>query len=148
MDKSKCMFFHKRRAITPLKFSMNHRTFDVYNFNYLDIMLDANMSWKSHIAMVSNKLLRINGILHRLKYLYNQNILITLYKSFFISHINYGLLLWGHVGESIDKIQKKAIRTISYSNYIARSELLLKSQNLLDLLNLKILKFLFNLLSQ
>ena len=71
VDKSKCMFFHKRRAITPLKFSMNNRTIDVvHNFNYLGIMLDANMSWKSHIAMVSNKLSRINGILQRLKYLY------------------------------------------------------------------------------
>ena len=29
VDKSKCMFFHERRAITPLKFSMNNRTIDV-----------------------------------------------------------------------------------------------------------------------
>ena len=70
---------HKRRAIISLKFSMNNKTIDVvHNFNYLGIMLDANMSWKSHIAMVSDKLSRINGILHRLKYLYPQNILITL----------------------------------------------------------------------
>ena len=96
VDKSKCMFFHKRRAITPLKFSMNSRTIDVvHNFNCLGIMLDANMSWKSHIAIVSNKLSRINGILHRLKYLYPQNILITLYKSLYIPHINYGSLLLG-----------------------------------------------------
>ena len=149
VDKSKCMFFQKRRSITPLKFLMNNRAIDVvHNFNYLGIMLDANMSWKSHIAMVSNKLSRINGILHRLKYLYPQNILITLYKSLFIPYINYGPLLWGHAGESIDKIQKKAIRTMTYSSYIAHSEPLLKSLNLLkvkDLFNLKILKFLFNL---
>ena len=79
VDKSKCMFFQKRRSITPLKFLMNNRAIDVvHNFNYLGIILDANMSWKSHIAMVSNELSRINGILHRLKYLYPQNILITL----------------------------------------------------------------------
>ena len=60
---------------------MISRTIDVVNnFNYLGIMLDANMSWKSHIAMVSNKLSRINKILHRLKYLYPQNILITPYR--------------------------------------------------------------------
>ena len=57
VDKSKCMFFQKRRSITPLKFLMNNRAIDVvHSFNYLGIMLDANMSWKSHIAMVSNKL--------------------------------------------------------------------------------------------
>ena len=98
--------------------------------------------------MVRNKLSRINGILHRLKYQYPENILVTLYKSLFIPHINYGSLLWGQVGESIDKIQKKAIRTITYSNYIAHSEPLLKEPNLLnvkDIFRLKILKFLFKL---
>ena len=149
VDKTKCMFFHKRRPITPLQFSMNNRAIDVVeNFNYLGIILDANMSWKSHIAMVRNKLSRINGILHRLKYLYPQNILVTIYKSLFIPHINYGSLLWGQVGKSLDTIQKKAIRTITYSHYIAHSEPLLKELNLLkvqDLFQLKILKFLFKL---
>ena len=75
VDTFKCIYFYKRRAITPLKLVMNNRTIDVvHNFNYLGIMLDANMSWKSHIAVVavSNKLSQINGILHRLKYLYPQ----------------------------------------------------------------------------
>ena len=110
--------------------------------------INANMSWKSHIATVRNKLSRINGILHRLKYLYPQNILDTIYKSLFIPHINYGSLLWGQVGESLDKIQKKAIRTITYSHYIAHSGPCLKELNLLkvkDIFQLKILKYLFKL---
>ena len=52
------------------------------------------------------------------------------------------------MGESIDKVQKKSIRTITYSNYIAHSEPLLKELNLLkvkDIFQLKILKFLFKL---
>ena len=57
--------------------------------------------------MVRNKLSRINGILHRLKYLYPQNILVTIYKSLIIPHISYGSLLWGQVGESLDTIQKR-----------------------------------------
>ena len=125
---------------------MNNRAIDIVeNFNYLGTILDANMSWKSHIAMVRNKLSQIHGILHRLKYQYPQNILVTLYKSLFIPHINYGSLLWGQVGESIDKIQKKAIRTITYSNYIAHSEPLLKELKVKDIFQLKILKFLFKL---
>ena len=71
---------------------MNKRAIDlVENFNYVGVILDANMSWKSHLAMVRNKLSRINGILYRLKYLYPQNILVTIYKSLSIPHINYGL---------------------------------------------------------
>ena len=149
VDKTKSMLFHKRRPVTPIQFSMNNRIIDVVqHFNYLGIMLDADMSWKTHVAMVRNKLSRINGILHRLKYIYPQSILITLYKSLFVPHINYGSLLWGHAGGALDKIQKKAVRTITYSNYIAHSEPLLKELNLLkvkDLFELKILKFLFKL---
>ena len=149
VDKTKSMLFHKRRPVTPIQFSMNNRIIDVVqHFNYLCIMLDADMSWKTHVAMVRNKLSRINSILHRLKYIYPQNILITLYKSLFVPHINYGSLLWGHAGGALDKIQKKAVRTITYSNYIAHSEPLLKELNLLkvkDLFELKILKILFKL---
>ena len=106
------------------------------------------MKLSGTVAMVRNKLSRINGILHRLKYIYPQNVLITLYKSLFVPHINYGSLLWGHAGRALEKIQKKAVRTITYSNYIAHSEPLLKELNLLkveDLLELKVLKFLFKL---
>ena len=88
------------------------------------------MSWKTHIAMVRNKLSRINGILHRLKYYLPQNILITLYKFLFTPHVNYGSLLWGQAGENLDKIQKKNIRTITYNNYIAHTEPLLKELKL------------------
>ena len=76
VDKTKSMLFHKRRPVTPIQFSMNNRIIDVVQyFNYLGIMLDADMSWKTHVAMVRNKLSRINGILHRLKYIYPQNVL-------------------------------------------------------------------------
>ena len=76
----------------------------------------------THIAMVRNKLSRINGILHRLKYYFSQNILIILYQFLFTPHINYGLLLWGQAGENLDKLQKKTIKTITYNNYTAHTE--------------------------
>ena len=49
---------------------------------------------------------------------------------------------------SINKMQKKAIRTVTHSNYIAHSEPLLKHLNLLsvkDLMDLKLIKFLHKL---
>ena len=102
--------FSKRRHLTPLQVSMNNRSIDVVqHFNYLGIMLDENMSWKTHIAMVRNKLSRINGILHRLKYYFPHYSLITLYKSLFTPHIDYGSLLWGQVGGNLDKLQEKLL---------------------------------------
>ena len=46
--------------------------------------------------------------------------------------------------EAISKLQKRAIRTITHSHYIAHSEPLLKQLNLLkvnDMIDLKLLKF-------
>ena len=91
------------------------------------------MSWRTHIAMVRNKFSRINSILHRSKYDFPPNILITLYKSLSTSHINYGSLLWGQTGGNLDKIQKITIRTITYNNYPAHTEPLLKELNLLKI---------------
>ena len=111
VDTTKSMLFHKRRPVTSIQFSMNTRIIDVVQyFNYLGIMLYADMSWKTHVAMVRNKLSHINGILHRLKYIYPQSVLITLYKFLFVAYINYGSLLWGHAGGALDKIKKRLIK--------------------------------------
>ena len=90
--------------------------------------------------MITNKLSKISGVLHRLKYIYPQNILETIYKSLFIPHINYGLLLWGKNLDSVAKLQKGVIRTITNSNFIALSEPLLKELRLLNVYDMHDLK--------
>ena len=149
VDKTKCMFFHKRRAVPSINLSMNNIPIDIVpHFNYLGIILDKHLSWKTHITMVTGKLSKINGILNRLKYIYPTHILLTIYKSLFVPHINYGSLVWGQNFTSISKLQKKVIRTVTRSNYIAHSEPLLKELNLLsvkDLMDLKLIKFLHKL---
>ena len=60
--------------------------------------------------MVRNELSRINGIMHRLKYYFPQNIVITLYNFLFAPQFNDGSLthyFWGQAGGNLDKIQKK-----------------------------------------
>ena len=76
--------------------------------------------------MVTNKLSKISGVLHRLKYIYPQHVLVAIYKSFFIPHLNYGSLLWGHNFDIVSKLQKSVVRTITNSAYIAHSEPMLK----------------------
>ena len=54
-----------------MQFSINDRDIDVVShFNYLGIILDENISWKKHVAMITNKLSKISSVLHRLKYIY------------------------------------------------------------------------------
>ena len=111
-------------------------------------MFDEHLSWKSHTRMVTNKLAKVVGILNRLKRIYPEQILLTIYNSLFISHINYGLLLWWKDQDRVNKLQKKAVRIVSGSQYLAHTEPLFKHLNILkakDLYSLKLLKFYYNL---
>ena len=100
------------------------------------------------IGMLTNKLSRVLGILNRLKYIYPQHILFTIYNSLFMSHINYGILLWGSCLNKIANHQNKAIRRLTNSRYHEHTEPLLKAYELLkaqDIYYLKQLKFYYNL---
>ena len=71
-----------------------------------------------------------------------------LYNALFLSHMTYGLLLWGNHVEQISKLQKKSVRLITGSEYLAHSEPLFKELELLkieDLYKLRILKFYYNI---
>ena len=86
---------------------MNNIPIDIVpHFNYLGI-LDKHLSWKTHVAMVTGKLSKINRILNRLKYIYPTHVLLTIYKSLFVQHVNYGSLdvVWGQTFNSISKLQ-------------------------------------------
>ena len=69
---------------------------------------------------------KIICILNRLKHIYPTHILLTIYKSLFVLHINYESLVWGQNFNPISKLQKKVICTVTRNNYIAHSEPLLK----------------------
>ena len=75
---------------------MNNIPIDIVpHFKYLGIILDINLSWKTHVAMATGKVLKINGILNRLKYIYPTHVLLTidnhcLFRTLTIGHF-YGV---------------------------------------------------------
>ena len=99
------------------------------------------LTWKNHITMITNTLSKVIGILNRLKDIYPQQALLSIYNALFLSHMTYGLLLWGNQVVQVSKLQKKSIRLITGSEYLAHSEPLFKELELLkieDLYKLKI----------
>ena len=149
-DKTKYMIFHtNQRMIPPIALSINNKLIaQVSTFNFLGIMLDSNMLWTSHTNLVCMKLSKTIGIIKRLKYIFPNKILFSLYNSLFIPYIQYGLLLWGSKYSNVEKLQKKAIRLTTGSHYIAHTEPLFKLHyklNVKNLYHLKILNFFYNL---
>lgn len=146
VKKSKYMIFHKpQKKVEPLILIMDNTTIErVYEFDFLGLSLNENLTWKTHIDKIANKISRCIGILNRLKYFLPLEIKLTIYSSLILSHLNFGILLWGYQCERIIKLQKKAIRILSLSKYNAHTEPIFKDLNLLkvtDILKLQELKF-------
>ena len=62
-----------------------------FSIKYLGIIIDSNLSWKSQVSYIAKKIKRNIGILSKLRYYVNLDILVILYYAL----INISLLnLW------------------------------------------------------
>ena len=80
-QKTKLMLFDhtKQKHIDELSVIINGTKIKrVALFNFLGIMINKNLSWKSHIEMVGNKILEVAGILYRLKNVFSKSVLFVL----------------------------------------------------------------------
>ena len=85
------------------------------------------------------------SILYRLKNIIPENVLFVLYKSLIVSYINYGLLLWGVHVHKLEPLQKKALRFMTNSGYIAHPTPLLIKHGLLNVCDMYKLQFYYKL---
>ena len=57
----------------------------VYVFNFLGLIMDEHLNWKSHVENISNKCSKTIGILNKLKYFLPLTVKLILYKLFNIA---------------------------------------------------------------
>ena len=133
VQKTKYMTFRKsQKNVTLLNLSIDDIPIDsVDEFNDLGMILYEHLTWKNYINVVTNKIAKVPGILNRLKHIFPQNVLLSLYHTVIISHINYGMLLWGSDIRYVEKYQKKTIRNNTNSHILAHTKPLLKDLGLL-----------------
>ena len=120
--KSKFIIFHmpQKRVEIPIININNVNIECVANFDFSGVTIDKKLSWNGHTDKISLKLSRCVGILNKLKRFLPQHIILTIYNSMFLPHINYCILAWGYNHQRIFKIQKKVVRIISLSKYNAQ----------------------------
>ena len=152
VGKTKFMVLHSTRKVVryPVLVINNTPIERVTNFNYLGLQLSNDLNWDKHKCVISLKLTKTIGVLNRLRYEYPEEILLTLYNTLILPHLNYCILLWVANTGNIHKLQKKALRIISNSKFLAHTEPICKSLNLLkvqDIYQLAILKFYFKLIN-
>ena len=57
-------------------------------------MIDSNLSWKSQVSYIAKKIKRNIGILSKLRYYVNSDILVELYYALIYPFLTYGLISW------------------------------------------------------
>jgi hypothetical protein len=131
--KTKAMVYHtpQRKVNYPVLRIEDSNIEIVDQFNFLGIIIDKHLNWKAHCDMLTKKLSKITGIINRLKNTLPLFILIHIYNSLILSHLNYGVFLWGNFCPSIFTLQKKAIRALTNSKYNSHTSGLFKALNLL-----------------
>ena len=105
------------------------------NTTFLGITLDEHLTWEDHCNKVANKMAKNTGVLNRIKNLVPATSLLTIYNSLIFSHLSYGLEAWGATTaknlKRIIGIQKKAVRIIGKSHWLAHTEPRMKNLELL-----------------
>jgi len=147
------MFFHDRRKkVEPININIDGIPIEfVKQFNYLGIVLDANLSWGPHIQTIHQKISRTVGIMCKLKNYIPTQTLLILYNTLVLPHLNYGILAWGIKCCKLEKIQKKSVRIMTNAKYNAHTSPIFKKLQLLkisDLCALQELKYLYKFENQ
>ena len=120
--KTKYTLFHKStdKDNIPLKLpklTMNEKEISRTNcIKFLGVLFDENLTWKSHINLIENKIAKNIGILYKARYTVNQCGLRSLYYSFIHSYLNYGNIVWASTNRTklkrLASKQREAIRII------------------------------------
>ena len=102
---------------------------------FLGVILDDNLTWKSHISSVAVKVSKSIGIIFRSSFYLSTPSLRMLYNAMILPYLNYCNLVWGSTYKTnlqrIVVLQKRVIRIVNKSYYNAHSEPIFKKLNLL-----------------
>jgi hypothetical protein len=105
--------------------------------SFLGINLDCHLTWEGHCNKVANKISKNSSVINRVKKMLPPQSLKMLYNSLILTHIQYGLALWGGRNNQnrkrINIIQKRIIRTISKSHIKSHTEPKMKSLGILKI---------------
>ena len=95
------------KNIPVLQLRINNANIDqVQNFNFLGPHVCSDIPWNLHINEMSEKISRIIGILKKLQLVVPKHILLTIYNTLILPHINYCLLIWGNKSGKILQLLK------------------------------------------
>lgn len=127
-DKTCAVLFTNRihDVVTPLKLNIDNQHIDLFeSVKFLGININFTIDFHPHINQMAIKLSKAVGILYKIRKCVPQNIMINLYYSLVYPYLIYCITVWGGTADShlnpLILLQKKIIRIITNSSYLAHT---------------------------
>ena len=125
--KSHYMVFHRGKRKSDLRSPvLNNVSLErVQCTKFLGIIIDDGLKWTNHISYIKNKIAKGFGIILRARKFFNKKTLLNLYYAFIFPYLIYCVEIWGNAAniylDPLIKLQKKIIRVITFSQYLAHT---------------------------
>ena len=134
--KTEIIFFRKSGPTPTVNIKLHgKRVFPSKIVKYLGVYLDEYLSGEAHCNELVKKLNRGNGMLAKARHYVPQLELKNIYHAIFSSHLMYGVQVWStklmSVNEKVFRLQKSAMRIMTFSDFKAHSEPLFKDLGIL-----------------
>ena len=133
LEKCHYMIFHRSRLKDCDKQ-------DIIIQDRTGVIIDDKLKWNLHIKYMKNQISKSNDILYTIRNLLDGKTLTLIYNSFVFPYLIYGVEVWGNTNavhlDSIIKIQKNIVRKITFTHYLAHTEPIFDTLNILNLSNL------------
>ena len=105
-SKTNFIVFHTKSNKPPDDFRISLNSIDlkrVTNTKFLGVKIQENLSWKTHIDFICDRVSRTTGVLARLKHFLPKHALLLIFNSLCVSHMTYAITVWG----AAPKLQRK-----------------------------------------
>ena len=98
----------------------------VNSIKYLGVIVDNKLNWIDHITYVKNKISKGLGIMYKARRYLHKSSLRNLYHAYIYPYLTYCIEVWGCASKcqlnALLLLQKKIIRIITFSPYLAHTD--------------------------
>lgn len=128
IKKTHFIIFHfKQKKITsPVLIHIDDNILEqVKTTKFLGVIINENLTWSDHVEVITNKCSKNLGIIRKISRSVPNEILLTLYNTLIYPYLNYCNIVWSSqpttVLHKLFRLQKKAVRIMTYSHWNAHT---------------------------
>ena len=115
----------------------NHDLTQVKSAKYLGVIIDHKLNWIEPIFYVKSKISKGIGIMYKARQFLTKKALLMLYHAYIYPYMTYCIEVWGCASQTqlncLFLLQKKIIRIMNFSHYLAHTNPLFLSMEVLPL---------------